>query len=110
MVSRGILTPRIWSLNPSVQLKLLNSYPTSGQYFSPLYVNAQQRQNPLKNSCDADQHHQQLEQLRQPTINGKPVYAQKQIAPMTTIIKTPIKAESIVPPVVANDCDESIAQ
>src|ERR1700730_9384728 len=36
-----------------------------------LYINAEQRQNSLQDSRDADQHHQQLEQLRQATVSGK---------------------------------------
>src|ERR1700692_116385 len=36
-----------------------------------LYINAEQRQNSLQDSRDADQHHQQLEQLRQAAISGK---------------------------------------
>jgi hypothetical protein len=42
-----------------------------------LDINAEQRQNSLQDSRDADQDHQQLEQLRQPTINGKLVYRPK---------------------------------
>ena len=58
--------------------------------------NAEQRQNPLQHRRDADPYHEQLEQLRQSTITSKLVYCAKTDgAPMTTIIKTPIKTEII---------------
>src|ERR1700675_4296198 len=42
-----------------------------------LYINTEQRQNSLQDSRDADQHEEQLEQLRQATISGKLVYRPK---------------------------------
>jgi hypothetical protein len=48
----------------------------------------------LQNGRDTDQYHEQLEQLYRRSLANLSI-AQKQMAPMTPIIKTPIKAESI---------------
>jgi hypothetical protein len=54
----------------------------------------------LQDRRQADQHHQQFKQVCQTAIANKFSMAQKQIAPKTTIIRTPIKAESMANPLV----------
>jgi hypothetical protein len=58
-------------------------------------INTEQRQNSLQDSRDADQYHEQFEQLRQSTITGKLVYRPEADGADNNNNQTPIKAESI---------------
>jgi len=49
----------------------------------------------LQDRGQADQHDEQFEKVCQAAIANKFIDGPKQIAPMTTTIRTPIKAESI---------------
>jgi hypothetical protein len=52
-----------------------------------------QHQQSLHDCAQANEYHEQLEQLRQSAVGGELVDAQKQIAPTTTTIRMPIKTE-----------------
>ena len=45
--------------------------PDPGSLDTGLQINSRQRQNPLKNSPQADQHHKQFEKIGQPAISNK---------------------------------------
>lgn len=45
--------------------------PALGPLDAELQINSRQRQNPLKNSPEADQHHKQFEKISQPAISNK---------------------------------------
>ena len=61
-------------------------------------TNSRQRQDPLEDRRQADQHHEQFEKACQTAILDKLIDGPKQIAPMTQIIRIPIKATSIAKP------------
>jgi hypothetical protein len=61
-------------------------------------INSRQRQHPRKDRPYANQHHEQFEEICKRLSLTNFSMAQKQIAPTTQIIRTPIKTESIATP------------
>jgi hypothetical protein len=58
----------------SVLLRFTRKFRPAKFNLNLLNINAEKRQNPLKDSRDTDQYHKEFKELRQPTIIGKLVY------------------------------------
>jgi hypothetical protein len=66
-------------------------------------IYSHQRQHSLQNCAEADEDYKQLQELSQSAIIGKFVDRPKQMAPITTIIKTPINTEIIKIPFAVHE-------